>query len=151
MLESLYNAAYLSIVIHFLRMTARKLSRPAPKLAMPPAAPGDTPERVTLAAMVKTGDEWAAFMVSGAVTATISNSQASWLHRAMFKASDGFLQELPTHYCEVRLCLWSPDRKKPHITAPTIARMFGLAGTRETRFIVRFDSLVHQFNEAVYR
>ncbi len=150
-MKSLRIAIYASIVIHFLRMTARKFLRPAPKLAMPPAAPGDTPERVTLAAMVRTGDEWAAFMVSGAATATISHSQASWLHRAMFIASDCFHQELPINDCEVRLCPWCPERKKPHITAQTIARMCGLAGTREARFIARFDSLVHQFNEAVYR
>lgn len=150
-MKSIRIAIYSLIAIHFLRMTARKLLRPAPKLVMPPAAPGDTQERVTLAAMVRTGDEWAAFMVSGSVTATISYTQTSWLHHAMFKASDGFLQELPIHDCEVRLCPWPPDRKKPHITAPAIARMFGLAGTRETRFIARFDSLVHQFNEAVCR
>lgn len=40
-MKSLRIAIYLSILIHFLRMTARKLS-PAPKLAMPPEAPGDT-------------------------------------------------------------------------------------------------------------
>ena len=116
---------------------------------MPPAAPGDTPEMVTLAAFVETGDKWAAFMVSGAATATISKSQASWLHNAMFTASDGFLQELPGKGCGLRLVPWPPDRKKPHTTAPTIARMFGLAGTREDRFTARFDSLVRQFNEAV--
>lgn len=150
-MKSVRIAIYTSIVIHFLRMTARKLLRPAPKLAMPPAAPGDTPERVTLGAMVRTGDEWAAFMVSGAATATISHSQAYWLHHAMFKASDGFLQELPIHDSEVRLCPWCPENKKPHITAPALARMFGLSGTKETSFTARFDSLVHQFNEAVYR
>ena len=150
-MNSLHVAIYASIVIHFLRMTAGKLLRPAPKLAMPPATPGDTPERVTLAAMVRTGDEWAAFMVSGAVTSTISSSQVNWLHHSMFTASDGLIRELPGTNCEVRLCAWPPDRKNTHITAPIIARMFGLAGYREARFIAMFDSLVHQFNEAVCR
>lgn len=144
-------AIYLSIVINFLRMTRRKLLRPSPKLAMPPAAPGDTPERVTLGAVARTGDEWAAYMVSGAATATISSSQASWLHRAMFKASDGFLQELSGTNCELRLCTWCPERTKPPITAHEAARMFGLSGTREARLVSRFDSLVRQFNEAVCR
>ena len=130
-------------------MTRRKLLRPSPKLAMPPAAPGDTPERVTLAALVETEDEWAAYMVSGAATATISSSQASWLHHAMYRASDVFLQELPGKGCGLRLCPWPPDRKKPPITAPEAARMFGLAGTREARFSTMYDSLVRQFNEAV--
>lgn len=150
-MKSLRIAIYASIAIHFLRMTARKLLRPAPKLVMPPAAPGDTPERVTLGAVVSTDDEWAAFMVSGAATATISSSQASWLHRAMFQSSDGFRQELSGKNCEIRLCIWCPENKKPHITAPTIARMFGLAGTQEARFNAMFTSLVHQFNEAVCR
>ena len=150
-MKSIRIAIYLSIAIHFLRMTARKLLRPAPRLAMPPAAPGDTPDTVTLGAMVRTDDEWAAFMVSGAATATIFHSQVSWLHHAMFTASDGLLQELSGKNCEVRLCLWCPEQKKPHITAPTLARMFGLSGTREARFNARFASLVHQFNEAVYR
>ena len=44
-----YNAA---------RNLQRKLLRPAPKLAMPPAAPGETPESVTLGAMVRTDDKW---------------------------------------------------------------------------------------------
>jgi hypothetical protein len=149
-MKSLRTAVYMSIALHFLRKTARKLLRPAPKLAMPPAAPGDITERVTLGAVVRTSDGWAAFMVSGAATATISDSQASWLHRAMFQASDGFRQELTGKNCEIRLCIWCPENKKPHITAPTIARMFGLTGTQEARFIAMFDSLVHQFNEAVY-
>lgn len=151
MLESLYNAAYLSIVIHFLRLTARKLLRPAPKLVMPPATPGDTTERVTLGAMVRTDDKWAAFMVSGAATATISGSQSSWLHHAMFMASDGLIRELHGTNCEIRLCTWCPELKKPHITPQALARMFGLAGTQEARFIAMFDSLVRQFNEAVFR
>lgn len=150
-MKSIRIAIYASIAIHFLRMTARKFLRPAPKLVMPPAAPGDTPERVTLGAVVSTDDEWAAFMVSGAATATISSSQASWLHRAMFRASDGFRQELSGKNCEIRLCIWCPENKKPNITPPALARMFGLAGTQEARFIAMFDSLVHQFNEAVCR
>jgi len=150
-MKSVRTALYALIVIHFLRATARKLLRPTPKLAMPPSAPGDTPERVTLGAMVRTSGKWAAFMVSGAATTTISASQASWLHRAMFQASDGFRPELTGTYCEIRLCIWCPENKKPHITAPTIARMFGLSGTQEARFIAMFDSLVHQFNEAVFR
>jgi hypothetical protein len=150
-MKSIRIAIYASIAIHFLRMTARKLLRPAPKLVMPPAAPGDITERVTLGAVVRTSDGWAAFMVSGAATATISDSQASWLHRAMFQASDGVRQELTGKNCEIRLCIWCPENKKPHITAPTIARMFGLTGTQETRFNARFTSLVHQFNEAVCR
>ena len=40
-MKSIRIAIYLSIAIHFLRMTARKLS-PAPKPVMPPEAPGDT-------------------------------------------------------------------------------------------------------------
>lgn len=150
-MKSLHIAVYSLIAIHFLRMTAGKLLRPAPKLAMPPVAPGDTLERVTLAAMVRTGDEWAAFMVSGAATATISGSQFDWLHHAMFTASDGLIRELPGTNCEIRLCAWSLDRKKTHITAPIIASMFGLSGSREARFIATFDSLVHRFNEAVCR
>lgn len=150
-MKSIRIAIYSLIAIHFLRMTARKLLRPAPKLAMPPAAPGDTTERVTLGAMVRTDDEWAAFMVSGATTATISSSQSDWLHHAMFMASDGLIRELSGKDCEIRLCTWCPERKKPHITAPAIARMFGLDGTQKARFTARFDSLVHQFNEAVCR
>ena len=150
-MKSIRIAIYSLIAIHFLRLTARKLLRPSPKLVMPPAAPGDTPETVTLGVMVRTGDGWAAFMVSGAATATISYSQVSWLHHAMFTASDGLIQELPGKNCEFRLCLWTPKMKKPHITAPTIARMFGLAGTQEARFNAKFYSLVNQFNEAVSR
>ena len=150
-MKSLRIAIYSLIAIHFLRLTAMKLLRPAPKLVMPPAAPGDTPEKVTLGAMVRTGDEWTAFMVSGAATATISDSQSYWLHHAMFTASDGFIRELSGTNCEIRLCTWCPERKKPHIHAAELARMFGLTGTREARFIARFNSLVHQFNEAVYR
>lgn len=144
-------AVYSLIAIHFLRMTARKLLRPAQKLVMPPAAPGDTPETVTLGAMVRTQDEWTAFMVSGAATATISDSQSYWLHHAMFTASDGFLRELSGTDCEIRLCTWCPERKKPRITATALARMVGLSGTRETRFTAMLVSLVHRFNEAVSR
>ena len=150
-MKSLCIAVYSLIAIHFLRLTARKLLRPSPKLAMPPAAPGDTLDTLTLGAMVRTDDEWAAFMVSGAATATISDSQSSWLHHAMFTASDGLIQELPGKNCEIRLCTWSTKMQKPHIPAPTIARMFGLAGTQEARFNAKFQSLVHQFNEAVAR
>ena len=144
-------AVYALIAIHFLRMTERKLLRPAPKLVMPPAAPGDFPERVTLAALVRTGDKWEAFMVSGAATATISQSQNSWLHHAMYRASDGFIQELSGTDCEVRLCPWCPERKRPHIAAPGVARILGLAGSRAAMFADRFVSLVHRFNEAVSR
>ena len=150
-MKSLRIAIYSIIAIHFLRMTARKLLRPAPKLAMPPAAPGDTLESVTLGAMVRTDDKWAAFMVSGAATATISGPQSDWLHHAMFMASDCLIPELHGKDCEIRLCTWSPERKKPHMAPTEIARMFGLAGTQEARFTARFDSLVHQFNEAVCR
>ena len=150
-MPSIRIAIYSLIAIHFLRVTARKLLRPAPKLVMPPAAPGETPERVTLGAMVRTDDKWAAFMVSGAATATISGSQSDWLHHAMFMASDCLIPVLSGKDCEIRLCTWSPERKKPHITPQAIARMFGLAGTRESRFIAMLDSLVHQFNEAVCR
>lgn len=150
MLESLYRAVYLSIIIRFLRLTRRKLLRPAPKLVMPPAAPGDTPVRLTLGAMVRTGDKWDAFMVSGAATATISNSQSTWLHHAMVTASDGFRQELSAN-CKLMLGIWSPELKKPLITAPALARMFGLSGTQEARFTAMFNYLVHQFNEAVSR
>jgi len=150
-MKSLRIAIYLSIAIHFLRMTARKLLRPSPRLAMPPATPGDTPEKVTLGAMVRTDDHWAAFIVSGAATATISHSQSYWLHHAMFTASDGLIRELTGTDCEIRLCTWCPEQKKPRITPREIARMFGIDGTREARFTALFDSLVHQFNEAVYR
>lgn len=149
-MKSLHIAIYSLIAIHFLRLTRRKLLRPAPKLVMPPAAPGDFPTRLTLGAMVRTGDRWDAFMVSGAATATISNSQATWLHHAMVTASDGFRQELSAN-CKLMLGIWAPELKKPLITAPELARMFGLTGTREDRFIDRLDSLVHQFNEAVSR
>ena len=148
-MKSLHIAIYLSIAIHFLRMTARKLLRPAPKLVMPPAAPGDIPERVTLAAMVRTGDRWDAFMVSGAVTATVSSSQSSWLRHAMYSASDGLIRELPGTNYEIRLCAWYPERKKPYIAAPALTRMFGLSGTQEARFTAMVNSLVHRFNEAV--
>lgn len=150
-MKSIRMAIYSLIVINFLRMTARKLLRPAPKLVMPPAAPGDTPESVTLGAMVRTGDEWAAFMVSGAATATISDSQSYWLHHAMFTASDGLIRELSGTDCEIRLCTWCPERKTPRMTPQALARMFGLAGTREARFTAMLGSLVHQFNEAVSR
>ena len=144
-------AVYALIAIHFLRMTERKLLRHAPKLVMPPAAPGDFPERVTLAALVRTQDEWAAFMVSGAATATISDSQHSWLHHAMYRASDCLIPELPGTGCEVRLCPWPPERKRPRITPREIARMAGLSGSRAAGFADRFASLVHRFNEAVSR
>lgn len=151
-MKSLRIAVYSLIAIHFLRMTARKLLRPSSKLTMPPAAPGDIMERVTLGAVVRTSDGWAAFMVSGAATATISDSQASWLHDAMFHAPDGFRQELTGKNCEIRLCIWCPEHnKKPNITSRALARMCGLAGTQEARFTARFDTLVHQFNEAVCR
>ncbi|MBR2305758.1 MAG: hypothetical protein IKA48_00855 [Fibrobacter sp.] len=150
-MKSIRMAIYASIVLHFLRLIRRKVIRPAPKLVMPPAPPGDTTERVTLGAIVRTDDEWAAFMVSGAATATISGSQSDWLHHAMFKASDGLIQELSGKNCEIRLCSWCPENKKPHITPPALARMFGLAGTPEANFTARFDSLVRQFNEAVRR
>jgi hypothetical protein len=144
-------AVYALIALHFLRMVERKLLHPTQKLVMPPAAPGESRQGVTLAALVRTQDEWEAFMVSGAATATISDSQLSWLHHAMYRASDGFLQELSGTDCEVRLCPWSPERKKPHIAAPGVARILGLAGSRAARFADRFDSLVHRFNEAVSR
>ena len=144
-------AVYSLIAIHFLRLTARKLLRPSPKLAMPPATPGASPIVVTLGAMVRTQDEWAAFMVSGAATATIYDSQSYWLHHAMFTASDGLIRELAGTNCEIRLCTWCPEQKKPRITPREIARRFGLDGTREARFTALFDSLVHQFNEAVHR
>lgn len=144
-------AVYSLIAIHFLRLTARKLLRPSPKLAMPPATPGASPIVVTLGAMVRTQDEWAAFMVSGAATATIYDSQSYWLHHAMFTASDGLIRELAGTNCEIRLCTWCPEQKKPHIHAAELARMFGLTGTREARFIAMFNSLIRQFNEAVYR
>ena len=150
-MKSLRIAIYSLSAIHFLRKTAGKLLRPAPKLVMPPASPGDTPERVTLAAMVRTGDRWDAFMVSGAVTATISDSQSNWLHHAMFTASDGLIRELSGKNCEIRLCAWCPEQKKLHISAPALASMFGLSGTQKTRFTATFNSLVHQFNEAVCR
>jgi hypothetical protein len=144
-------AVYSLIAIHFLRLTARKLLRPSPKLAMPPATPGASPIVVTLGAMVRTQDEWAAFMVSGAATATISDSQSYWLHHAMFTASDGLIRELAGTNCEIRLCTWCPERKKPRITATALARMVGLSGTRETRFTALLVSLVHRFNKAVSR
>lgn len=150
-MKSLRLAIYSLIAIHFLRVTRRKLLRPAPKLVLPPATPGDTPDRITLGAMVRMDDEWAAFMVSGAATATISVSQSQWLHHAMFKASDCLIPVLSGKDCEIRLCTWSPERKKPLITPQAIARMFGLDGTREASFTARFASLVHQFNEAVCR
>ena len=150
-MKSIRMAIYASIVIHFLRLIRRKLIRPAPKLVMPPATPGDTTESVTLGAMVRTDDEWSAFMVSGAATADISDSQSSWLHHALFMASDGLIRELHGTNCEIRLGTWCPERKKPHITPQALARMFGLAGTREANFTARFDSLVRQFNEAVFR
>lgn len=148
---SIRIAVYSLIALNFLRMTARKLLRPAPRLAMPPAAPGDIQDTLTLGAMVRTGDTWSAFMVSGAATAALSDSQSSWLHHAMFTASDGLIRKLPGRNGEIRLCIWNPKMKKPHISAKGIAKMLGLSGTREARFVDRFHSLVRQFNEAVSR
>jgi len=43
-MKSIRMAIYASIVMHFLRMTAGKLLRTAPRLAMPPAAPDPVEE-----------------------------------------------------------------------------------------------------------
>lgn len=139
MLESLYNAAYLAIFLSFARRAVNKLALDRSHYYVVIDVPGDP---LVILAVAK--DD-------------VKNAKPLPIARGMGKGGHIRYLDEPAILKMARkqnrrvLTVAEAEYEKPHITAPAIARMFGLAGTREARFTAMFDSLVHQFNEAVYR
>lgn len=151
MTRQLYAAIYVSIALHFLRMTANRAIRPTRKLVMPPPEPDGERFRFSLAVSVETPGSFEVFLVNKACTAELTPGQFDWLFREMYIRSAELDTETMASCAKVRLVVWNIHGQKPSITALTLATRIHLPLDRIGSFLDRFHSLVSQFNQAVTR